>query len=288
MRFSFQAIGRLSMDIVLLFKSLIMGMVEGITEFLPISSTGHLILTGDLLNFMSKEKRDVYEIFIQLGAMLAVVWEYRAKLVSTLTGAVKPGGERNLLLAVVIAFIPAAILGLLFSKVIKAHLFQPVPVAMAFIVGGLIILWAEKRQVNKVALIETVDDLSLKDALKVGLCQCLALIPGTSRSGATIIGGMFLGISRKAATEFSFFLGIPTLGAASIYSLLKHRHELDIGDSGVFAVGFIASFIFAFIAIRALIKFVSTHTFVGFAYYRIAFGLIVLATAYSGMVSWTV
>ncbi len=288
MRFSFQAIGRLSMDIVLLFKSLIMGMVEGITEFLPISSTGHLILTGDLLNFMSKEKRDVYEIFIQLGAMLAVVWEYRAKLVSTLTGAVKPGGERNLLLAVVIAFIPAAILGLLFSKAIKAHLFQPVPVAMAFIVGGLIILWAEKRQVNKTPVIETVDDLSLKDALKVGLCQCLALIPGTSRSGATIIGGMFLGISRKAATEFSFFLGIPTLGAASIYSLLKHRHELDIGDSGVFAVGFIASFIFAFIAIRALIKFVSTHTFVGFAYYRIAFGLIVLATAYSGLVSWTV
>jgi undecaprenyl-diphosphatase len=276
------------MDIVLLFKSLIMGMVEGITEFLPISSTGHLILTGDLLNFMSKEKRDVYEIFIQLGAMLAVVWEYRVKLISTLSGAVKPGGERNLLLAVVIAFIPAAILGLLFSKVIKAHLFQPVPVAMAFIVGGLIILWAEKRQLNKVPVVETVDDLSLKDALKVGLCQCLALIPGTSRSGATIIGGMFLGISRKAATEFSFFLGIPTLGAASIYSLLKHRHALDVGDSGVFAVGFIASFVFAFIAIRALIKFVSTHTFVGFAYYRIAFGLIVLATAYSGLVSWTV
>ncbi|AMC36116.1 undecaprenyl-diphosphate phosphatase [Iodobacter arcticus] len=276
------------MDIVLLFKSLIMGMVEGITEFLPISSTGHLILTGDLLNFMSKEKRDVYEIFIQLGAMLAVVWEYRAKITQTLTGAGKPGSERNLLLAVVIAFIPAAIFGLLFNKVIKAHLFQPVPVAMAFIIGGLIILWAEKRQLNKTPVVETVDDLSLKDALKVGLCQCLALIPGTSRSGATIIGGMFLGISRKAATEFSFFLGIPTLGAASIYSLLKHRHELDIGDSGVFAVGFIASFIFAFIAIRALIKFVSTHTFVGFAYYRIAFGLIVLATAYSGMVSWTV
>ncbi|MDW5417364.1 undecaprenyl-diphosphate phosphatase [Iodobacter sp. CM08] len=276
------------MDIVLLFKSLIMGMVEGITEFLPISSTGHLILTGDLLNFMSKEKRDVYEIFIQLGAMLAVVWEYRAKLTQTLTGAAKPGGERNLLLAVVVAFIPAAILGLLFSKTIKAHLFQPVPVAMAFIVGGIIILWAEKRQANKVPVVESVDDLSLKDALKVGLCQCLALIPGTSRSGATIIGGMFLGISRKAATEFSFFLGIPTLGAASIYSLLKHRHELDIGDSGVFAVGFIASFIFAFIAIRALIKFISTHTFVGFAYYRIAFGLIVLATAYSGLVSWTV
>lgn len=276
------------MDIVLLFKSLIMGMVEGITEFLPISSTGHLILTGDLLNFMSKEKRDVYEIFIQLGAMLAVVWEYRAKIAQTLTGAGKPGSERNLLLGVVIAFMPAAVIGLLFNKIIKEYLFQPVPVAMAFIIGGVIILWAENRQKTKIPVVETVDDLSLKDALKIGFCQCLAMIPGTSRSGATIIGGMFLGVSRKAATEFSFFLGIPTLGAASLYSLLKHRHELDIGDSGVFAVGFIASFIFAFIAVRALLKFISTHTFVAFAYYRIAFGLIVLATAYTGLVSWTV
>ncbi|MGL4605180.1 MAG: undecaprenyl-diphosphate phosphatase [Iodobacter sp.] len=276
------------MDIVLLFKSLIMGMVEGITEFLPISSTGHLILTGDLLNFMSKEKRDVYEIFIQLGAMLAVVWEYRAKITQTLTGAGKPGNERNLLLGVVIAFMPAAVIGLLFNKIIKQYLFQPVPVAMAFIIGGVIILWAENRQKTKIPVVETVDDLSLKDALKIGFCQCLAMIPGTSRSGATIIGGMFLGVSRKAATEFSFFLGIPTLGAASLYSLLKHRHELDIGDSGVFAVGFIASFIFAFIAVRALLKFISTHTFVAFAYYRIAFGLIVLATAYTGLVSWTV
>lgn len=276
------------MDIVLLFKSLIMGMVEGITEFLPISSTGHLILTGDLLNFMSKEKRDVYEIFIQLGAMLAVVWEYRAKITQTLTGAGKPGSERNLLMGVVIAFMPAAVIGLLFNKIIKEYLFQPVPVAMAFIIGGVIILWAENRQKTKIPVVETVDDLSLKDALKIGFCQCLAMIPGTSRSGATIIGGMFLGVSRKAATEFSFFLGIPTLGAASLYSLLKHRHELDMGDSGVFAVGFIASFIFAFIAVRALLKFISTHTFVAFAYYRIAFGLIVLATAYTGLVSWTV
>ena len=276
------------MDIVLLFKSLIMGMVEGITEFLPISSTGHLILTGDLLNFMSKEKRDVYEIFIQLGAMLAVVWEYRAKITQTLTGAGKPGSERNLLLGVVIAFMPAAVIGLLLNKIIKEYLFQPVPVAMAFIIGGVIILWAENRQKTKIPVVETVDDLTLKDALKIGFCQCLAMIPGTSRSGATIIGGMFLGVSRKAATEFSFFLGIPTLGAASLYSLLKHRHELDIGDSGVFAVGFIASFIFAFIAVRALLKFISTHTFVAFAYYRIAFGLIVLATAYTGLVSWTV
>ncbi|SMC29167.1 Undecaprenyl-diphosphatase [Andreprevotia lacus DSM 23236] len=274
------------MDLLLLFKSLIMGMVEGITEFLPISSTGHLILTGDLLNFMSKDKRDVYEIFIQLGAMLAVVWEYRSKIGQTLAGAGKPGSERNLLLAVVIAFIPAAILGKLFNEKIKAVLFAPVPVAIAFIVGGLIILWAEKRQ-HKITT-ETVDDLSLKDALKIGFCQCLALIPGTSRSGATIIGGMFLGLKRTAATEFSFFLGIPTLGAASLYSLYKQRHLLEAGDAGVFAVGFVASFVFAFIAVRALLRFISTHTFVSFAWYRIAFGLVVLGTAYSGLVSWSV
>ncbi|WP_348943720.1 undecaprenyl-diphosphate phosphatase [Chitinibacter sp. FCG-7] len=272
------------MDPILLFHSLIMGLVEGITEFLPISSTGHLILTGDLLNFLSKDKRNVYEIFIQLGAMLAVIWEYRAKIGRTFQGVSHAGSERNLLLGIVIAFIPAAILGKLFSEHIKAVLFNPIAVSIAFIVGGLIILWAEKRQ--HTVSVETVDDLSLKDALKVGLCQCLALIPGTSRSGATIIGGMFLGLSRKAATEFSFFLGIPTLGAASIYSLIKHRHVLDSPDIGIFAVGFVSSFIFAFIAIRALIRFISTHTFVVFAWYRIAFGLIVLATWHFGWVNW--
>ncbi|MBM5572215.1 MULTISPECIES: undecaprenyl-diphosphate phosphatase [Deefgea] len=272
------------MDPILLFHSLIMGLVEGITEFLPISSTGHLILTGDLLNFLSKDKRNVYEIFIQLGAMLAVIWEYRAKIGATFQGVSQPGNERNLLLGIVIAFIPAAIMGKLFSDQIKAVLFNPIAVSIAFIVGGFIILWAEKRQ-HKIT-VPTVDDISLKDAIKVGLCQCLALIPGTSRSGATIIGGMFLGLSRKAATEFSFFLGIPTLGAASIYSLIKHRHVLDSADFGVFAVGFVSSFIFAFIAIRALIKFISTHTFIVFAWYRIAFGLIVLATWHFGWVNW--
>ncbi len=276
------------LDTVLLFKSLVMGVVEGITEFLPISSTGHLIIAGNLLDFLpdQKEKRDVYEIFIQLGAILAVVWEYRAKIGQTLSGARRAGSERNLLWGVIIAFIPAAVLGKLFNDTIKAYLFKPVPVALAFIIGGLLILWAEKRQ-HRVR-VETVDGISLMDALKIGCAQCLALIPGTSRSGATIIGGLFFGLSRKAATEFSFFLGIPTLTAASLYSLWKLRHVLDAGDAGIFAVGFIAAAISAFIAVRALLRFIANHTFIAFAWYRIAFGLIVLLTAWTGLVQWSV
>lgn len=276
------------LDTVLLFKSLVMGVVEGITEFLPISSTGHLIIAGNLLDFLpdQKEKRDVYEIFIQLGAILAVVWEYRAKIGQTLSGARRTGSERNLLWGVIIAFIPAAVLGKLFNDTIKAYLFKPVPVALAFIIGGLLILWAEKRQ-HRVR-VETVDGISLMDALKIGCAQCLALIPGTSRSGATIIGGLFFGLSRKAATEFSFFLGIPTLTAASLYSLWKLRHVLDAGDAGIFAVGFIAAAISAFIAVRALLRFIANHTFIAFAWYRIAFGLIVLLTAWTGLVQWSV
>ena len=275
------------MDLILLFKSVIMGIVEGLTEFLPISSTGHLILTGDLLHFLdSKEKRDVFEIFIQFGAMLAVVWEYRQKIGQTFSGAVQPGRERNLLLNVAAAFIPAAVMGLLFNKMIKMALFKPVPVALAFIVGGLIILWAEKR--THTVRVETVDDLSLSDAIKVGFAQCFALIPGTSRSGATIIGGLFLGLSRKAATEFSFFLAIPTLSAASLYSLWKMRHALEMQDLGIFAVGFLVSMISAFFAVRALLKFISSHTFIAFAWYRIAFGLMVLLTAWQGWVEWTI
>lgn len=273
------------MDLLLLFKALIMGVVEGITEFLPISSTGHLILTADLLHFLEHDKREVFEIFIQLGAMLAVVWEYRARLFGAVVQARQEEGARRFLLNLLIAFIPAAILGKLFSESIKEVLFKPVPVALAFIVGGLIILWAEKRR--HVVTVETVEDMSWKDALKIGLCQCLALIPGTSRSGATIIGGLFLGMQRKAATEFSFFLGIPTLGAASLYSLYKHRDLLSAADIGVFAVGFISSFIFAFIAVRALIRYVARHDFTAFAWYRIAFGLVVLITAQTGIVQWT-
>lgn len=276
------------MDLLLLFKALIMGVVEGITEFLPISSTGHLILTGDLLNFLEGRERNAFLVFIQLGAMLAVVWEYRSKLFGSLARARHDAGARRFLSNILVAFVPAAIIGKLLDEPIEKALFFAVPVAIAFIVGGLIILWAERRQHQVV--IETVDDMSWRDALKVGLCQCLALIPGTSRSGATIIGGLFLGMSRKAATEFSFFLGIPTLGAASLYKLYQLHSSGDgaalTAHLDVFAVGFVASFVFAFFAVRALIRYVVRHDFTVFAWYRIAFGLVVLVTHYSGLVTW--
>lgn len=273
------------MDIILIFKAIIMGVVEGLTEFLPISSTGHLILTGELLHFLDTEKREVFEIFIQMGAMLAVIWEYRVKIYTSLVGAVKPGVERNLFINVLIAFIPAAVIGFFLSGAIKTFLFNPVAVATAFIVGGFVILWAEKRA--HTPTVETMDDLTYMDALKVGLCQCVALIPGTSRSGATIIGGLFLGLSRKAATEFSFFLAIPTLSAASLYSLYKARESLVWDDMGVFAIGFVAAMLSAFVAVRALLKFITTHTFVVFAWYRIAFGVLILITAYTGTINWS-
>lgn len=272
------------MDTLLLIKALIMGIVEGLTEFLPVSSTGHLILAGSLLNFLDKEKRDVFEIFIQMGAMLAVVWEYRSKFFNIAVRVPVDASARRFVGNVLVAFMPAAVLGLLFSHRIKEWLFHPVPVAIAFIVGGFIILWAEKRQ--HVAMIASADDMQWRDALKVGFAQCLALLPGTSRSGATIIGGLFFGLSRRAATEFSFFLAVPTLSAASLYSMWKVRALLTTADIDVFAVGFVASFIAAFVMVRALLRFIATHTFVAFAWYRIAFGLLILATAHFGWVSW--
>ncbi len=279
------------MDVLVLLQSLIMGVVEGLTEFLPISSTGHLILTGQLLGFLDKDKRDVYEIFIQLGAMLAVCWEFRQKITSVAKGLVKTDpAAQQFVMNLIVAFMPAAVFGLLFGKQIKQHLFSPVPVALAFIVGGLIILWAERRA--KLATtpihIENIDQIDTLDALKIGFLQCLAvLFPGMSRSGSTIIGGMFIGFSRKAATEFSFFLGIPTLGLASLYSLYKHRSLLSAQDALIFAVGFMASFVVALLVIRVLLRYIVKHDFTIFAWYRIAFGLIVLATAYSGLVQWT-
>lgn len=274
------------MDILLLIKAAILGVVEGATEFLPISSTGHLILAGDLLNFMDHAKRSVFEIAIQLGAILAVVWEYRTRFVSTFAGIGRDPLANRLIVNLAIAFLPLAMLGLAFGDTIKHYLFKPVPVALAFIIGALIILWAEKRQ--HTVTIHTVDDIRPQDAIKLGLAQAVALIPGMSRSGSTIIGGLFFGLSRKAAAEFSFFLAVPTLGIASVYSMYKDRALLSMDDMGAWAMGFIFAFISAMIAVRALIRYVSHHDFTIFAWYRIVFGVIVLVTAYTGMVDWAV
>lgn len=272
------------MDLVLFIKVVILGIVEGLTEFLPISSTGHLILVGDLLGF-NDEKGKMFEVAIQFAAILAVCWEYRARIGLVVTTLPSSKTSQKFVLNLFIAFLPAAILGLLFAKMIKAHLFKPVPVALAFIVGGLIILWAEKRK--HVVTIESVDDMTWKDALKVGLAQCTALIPGTSRSGATIIGGLLFGMSRRAATEFSFFLAIPTLFAATVYEIYKYRHLLHPDDWSMFLVGGVASFVSAFIAVRGLLKFISRHDFTVFAWYRIIFGIVILITAYTGLVNWS-
>jgi undecaprenyl-diphosphatase len=274
-------------DFVLLFKAAIMGVVEGLTEFLPISSTGHLILAGSLLGF-DDEKGKVFDIAIQTGAIFAVILVYWQKIRDTVIALPSQKQAQRFALNVLIAFIPAVLLGLLFGKAIKAHLFTPVVVASTFIIGGFIILWAEARQKNAATAprILEVDAMTPMDALKVGLMQCLAMIPGTSRSGATIIGGMLLGLSRKAATDFSFYLAIPTLIGAGVYSLYKERALLSLADVPLFAVGLVVSFIAAWFCVKWLLKFISTHNFNGFAYYRIAFGVVVLATAYSGVVTW--
>lgn len=273
------------MDLPLLIKALILGVVEGITEFLPVSSTGHLILAGDLLDF-NTETGKLFEIVIQCGAILAIVWEYRAKLASVVVQLPSDAQARRFAMNLLVAFAPVAILGLLFGKTIKAVLFKPVPVAIAFIVGGLIILWAERRK--HAITVASVDKMTWKDALKIGLAQTLALIPGTSRAGSTIIGGLFFGLSRKAATEFSFFLAIPVLFAASAYELFKHRNILSADDLGLLAVGLVAAFASAFVCVRWLLRYISRHDFTVFAWYRIAFGLIVLVTAYTGAVNWTI
>ena len=275
------------MDIMLI-KAALMGVVEGLTEFLPISSTGHLILAGALLGF-DDDKAKVFDIAIQTGAILAVILVYWQKIRDTVVALPTQKQAQQFSLNVLIAFIPAVVLGLLFGKAIKAHLFTPVVVASTFIIGGFIILWAEKRQSNAATAprIQDVDSMSKLDALKVGLVQCLAMIPGTSRSGATIIGGMLLGLSRKAATDFSFYLAIPTLIGAGAYSLYKERALLSLADLPMFGVGLLFSFISAWLCVRWLLRFISSHSFNGFAWYRIVFGIVVLATAWSGVVQWT-
>jgi undecaprenyl-diphosphatase len=272
-----------AMDAMLWIKVLILGAVEGFTEFLPVSSTGHLIIVGHLLGF-NDERGKIFEIVIQTGAMLAIVWEYRVKFAGLIAGITHDSKAQQFAINLAIAFMPAAALGLAFGKYIKAALFKPVPVAIAFIVGGLVILWAERR--DHAVTVQAVDDMTWKDAFKVGCAQAFALIPGTSRSGATIIGGLLFGLSRRAATEFSFFLAVPTLVAAGAYDLIKHRALFDTGDVGMFAAGMAVSFASAFLCVRWLLRYIATHDFAPFAWYRIAFGLLVLFTAYYGGVSW--
>ena len=284
------------MDIALLVKAAILGIVEGLTEFLPISSTGHLILASSLLGFRG-DNVATFEIAIQTGAMFAVMWEYRARLIGTVAGILRDATAQRFALNVAVAFVPAVVLGLAFGSMIKARLFHPVPVATAFVVGGLIILWVERRhhrrfgerdlQGQRLARVPTVDDMTALDAFKVGLVQCVALIPGMSRSGSTIIGGMLFGLSRRAATEFSFYLAIPTLIGAGVYSLWKQRDALTTADLPVFAVGTVFAFVSALLCIRWLIRYVATHDFTVFAWYRIAFGGVVLLSAYTGWVDWS-
>lgn len=271
------------MDTLILFKAFILGVVEGLTEFLPVSSTGHLILAGDLLDF-NDERGKLFEIVIQSGAILAVCWEYRARIAKVILGLPHERVAQRFVINVAAAFMPLALLGLLFGKEIKAYLFNAPTVAATFIIGGFFILWAERRE-HRIR-IESVDDLTLADALKLGLAQALALIPGTSRSGATIIGGLFFGLSRRAATEFSFFLAIPTLILATVYQLYKERALLSFDDVGMWAIGFVAAFFSAFLAVRGLLRYISTHDFTIFAWYRIAFGIVVLATWQLDLIAW--
>ena len=273
------------MDFVLLLKAAIMGVVEGLTEFLPISSTGHLILAGSLLGF-DDAKAKVFDIAIQTGAIFAVILVYWDKIRSTLVALPRERQAQRFALNVFIGFLPAVVLALIFGSLIKAHLFTPVVVASTFILGGFIILWAERRPATATR-VHSVDDMSALDALKVGLVQCLAMVPGTSRSGATIIGGMLLGLSRKAATDYSFFLAIPTLIGAGVYSLYKARALLSVDDIPLFATGLVFSFISAWLCVRWLLRYISSHSFVPFAYYRIVFGIVVLVTAWTGVVSWS-
>lgn len=261
------------MDILVYLHALLLGLVEGLTEFLPISSTGHLIILADLLGFTG-EKAKTFEIVIQLGAILAICWHYRVRIMGVARGLPSDTKAQGLVLNLIIAFFPAALLGLAFHGIIKEHLFEPFFVAIALIIGGFIILFIESRPYAP--RVPSVDDMRWQDALKIGCCQAFALIPGTSRSGATIMGGLVFGLSRQAATEFSFFLAIPTMFAATFYDLFKSWHLLHAEDVGLFAVGFITAFASAFLAVKILLQFIANHSFKVFAYYRIVFGMILL------------
>ena len=271
------------MDFWTAMQALILGIVEGLTEFLPISSTGHQIIVADLIGF-GGERAMAFNIIIQLGAILAVVWEFRRKIMEVVTGLPTQRNAQRFTLNLFIGFLPAVVLGVIFADKIHEYLFNPITVAIALVLGGFIMLWAEKRE--HAVRVHHVDDMRWSDALKVGFAQCLAMIPGTSRSGSTIIGGLLFGLSRKTATEFSFFLAMPTMVGAAVYSGYKYRELFQPADLPVFAIGFVVSFIFAMIAVRALLKFIANHSYAAFAWYRIVFGLIILATWQFGWVDW--
>ncbi|NBA98162.1 undecaprenyl-diphosphate phosphatase [Pseudomonas sp. R5(2019)] len=271
------------MDFWTAIQALILGIVEGLTEFLPISSTGHQIIVADMIGF-GGERAMAFNIIIQLGAILAVVWEFRRTILDVVVGLPTQRTAQRFTVNLLVAFLPAVVLGVLFADLIHHYLFNPITVAMALVVGGVIMLWAEQRKHE--IRVDHVDDMRWTDALKIGLVQCLAMIPGTSRSGSTIIGGLLFGLSRKAATEFSFFLAMPTMVGAAVYSGYKYRELFQPADFPVFAIGFVTSFIFAMIAVRGLLKFIANHSYAVFAWYRIAFGLLILATWYFGWVNW--
>ncbi len=272
------------MDLWVAIQALILGVVEGITEFLPVSSTGHQIIVADLIGF-GGERALAFNIIIQLGAILAVIWEYRRKIIDVVVGLPKERQAQKFTVNLLIAFMPAVVLGVAFADLIHEYLFNPITVAAALVIGGIVMLWAERR--DHAIRAETVDDMTWTLALKVGFAQCLALVPGTSRSGSTIIGGLLFGLSRKAATEFSFFLAMPTMVGAAVYSGYKYRDLFQPGDFAVFAIGFVTSFIFAMLAVRALLKFIGNHSYASFAWYRIGFGLLILATWQLGMIDWS-
>ncbi len=272
------------MDLWIAVQALILGVVEGLTEFLPVSSTGHQIIVADLIGF-GGERALAFNIIIQLGAILAVVWEYRRKIIGVVVGLPKEREAQRFTLNLLIAFMPAVVLGVLFADLIHHYLFNPITVATALVIGGIVMLWAENRDHRIEA--ETVDDMRWTHALKVGFAQCLALVPGTSRSGSTIIGGLLFGLSRKAATEFSFFLAMPTMVGAAVYSGYKYRDLFQPGDFPVFAIGFVTSFLFAMLAVRALLKFIGNHSYAAFAWYRIVFGIVILATWQFGLIDWS-
>ena len=274
------------MDWLFLCKAFFLGVIEGLTEFLPISSTGHLIVIGHWLEFDSGTGK-VFEVVIQLGAILAVVWLYRVKILHLLQGMLK-GNVADLRFAgcVLIAFFPAVIIGVLAIDFIKSVLFDPRVVAVALIVGGVILMLAERHAAE--AKVTRIEDITWKKALGIGIAQCFAMIPGTSRSGATIVGGLLSGLSRQAATEFSFFLAMPTMLGAAVYDGYRHRHLLDQDDFVLIALGFVAAFVTALLVVRALVQFIANHSFRVFAWYRIGLGsLILLLLAFNFSFSMT-